>query len=118
MRLAATALLLALALPALADSPTAADVSRWVARLSADEAAVRDEAQRNLEGLDIAWKPALKDALAAATDAETRTRLENVIARFSHPQWRTDLGAALAEAKRDGKPLLVVATAGAPDGFS
>lgn len=33
-------------------------------------------------------------------------------------QWFTDLGAAIEKARAEKKPLLVIATPGAPDGYS
>ena len=74
------------ALPSLADPATPEQVNDWIAQLSADDAAKRDEAQARIEALDLAWKATLRDALA-------KSRAEN-------------------------KPLLVLATPGAPDGYS
>ncbi|KAF0245253.1 MAG: hypothetical protein FD180_1800 [Planctomycetota bacterium] len=106
------------ALPVLADPPTEQDVRGWIAQLSDDDSVKRDEAQRRIESLDIAWKKTLQDSLAASTDAEARARLTEILAKIGRIQWITDVTAAVAKARAEKKPLLVMATPGAPDSFS
>lgn len=115
----ASLLLLACALAATAaEPPTKAEVMGWSRELADESAVKRDEAQARLEELGIEWKATLQEAHAAATDPEAKTRLERLIHRLTVPHWRTDIDVALSEAKAHDKPLLVLATAGAPDGFS
>ncbi|MEK7469814.1 MAG: hypothetical protein AAB074_20790 [Planctomycetota bacterium] len=116
-----TALVLAFvvaALPSFADPPSERDVRNWIALLSDDDSEKRDEAQRRIEALDVVWKKTLQDALAATTDAEAQARLTQVLEKIGRPQWTTDIAAAVAKARAEKKPLLVIATPGAPDSFS
>lgn len=119
MRHLATALFLAFAaLAASADPPTRDQVLEWIAQLADDDVARREAAQARLMDLDDSWKPALREAFAAATDAEARARLANILESLSRPQWIADFPAALEKARAANKPLLVLATPGAPDGFA
>lgn len=106
------------ALPSLADPATPEQVNDWIAQLSADDAAKRDEAQARIEALDLTWKATLRDALAKATDAEARARLSTILEKLGRPLWITDIGTALAKSRAENKPLLVLATPGTPDGYS
>lgn len=110
--------LLLLAAPLFAEPVSETQVRTWVSQLANDDIAVRDAAQAEMEQLETTWKPALRKYLAEATDPEMRLRLHSILELMSRPQWHTDLPAALAEARRTGKPLLVLATPGAVDGFS
>ena len=105
-------------LPALADPAPEKEVRGWIAQLSDDDSAKRDEAQRQIEALGIVWKKTLEDALATSTDAEARARLSEILAKVGRIQWITDFAVAAARARSEKKPLLVIATPGAPDGFS
>jgi hypothetical protein len=119
MRFPATVLAFVIAaVSAFAAPPTEKDVHGWIRQLSDDDSEKREAAQRHIEDLGIAWKKTLQDALAASTDPEARARLSEVIAKIGLPQWNTDITAALAKARAEKKPLLVIATPGAPDGFS
>ncbi|MCE9581856.1 MAG: hypothetical protein K8T20_04995 [Planctomycetes bacterium] len=119
MKIRATLFALLLAAAPLFAEPAGEDQFRtWVRQLASDDIQVRDAAQRELEKLDGKWKPELKKALAAATDPESRARLGSVLEILCHPQWHTDLDEAMALAKSGNKPLLVLVTPGAPDGFS
>lgn len=119
MRHLATVLALVLTtLPSLADPATPDQVRDWIAQLSDDDAAKREDAQKRIEALDSSWKETLRTALASATDAEARARLSTVLEKMGRLQWFTDLGAAIEKARAEKKPLLVIATPGAPDGYS
>lgn len=56
-------------------------VEGWVKDLSAEEFAARERAAAELEKQGEAVAPLLRDALRAATDAETRQRLAAILAR-------------------------------------
>jgi len=104
----------ALALPALAqDTP----VARLVDQLGSDEIDVRERAESELVKLGRPALAELRKSLAAAKD-EPKARLERVVRAITQPRWMTDTAAALAEAKRLDKPLLVFSTIGDLGGYA
>jgi hypothetical protein len=106
-----------LAAPAPASPPSDDEIVHLVAQLDADDFRARDRAARRLREADLDAVPRLRRAAAEAPSPEVRTRLDDVIAGITRLGWRTDLAAARAEAKRTGKPMLLVSTVGVPAGY-
>ena len=93
-------------------------VPATVERLTADDIAVREQAVDDLVKRGSNIIPAVRRALAAATDAELKGRLETVLKALTEIRWMTDLGAAQKAAAEQKRPLLVYATRGPLNGWS
>lgn len=78
-----------------------------IERLGHDDPRVRDGAEARLIRVAGDHLPALKTISQTDPDPEIRSRVANVVERFTQVQWRDDLAAALEEARRTSKPLLV-----------
>jgi hypothetical protein len=108
----------AIAAPAPALTPPPDDeVARLVAQLDADNYRARDRATHRLREMGLDAVPMLRKAAEESPSAEVRTRLADVIAGITRLGWRSDLAAVRAEARRTGKPILVVSTDGPPAGY-
>lgn len=108
----------AFAVPAPALTPPPDDaIARLVAQLDAADFRARERATRRL--LELGWDalPRLRQAAEESPSAEVRTRLADVITGITRVGWRSDLAAVRSEARRTGKPILVVSTLGPPTGF-
>jgi hypothetical protein len=97
--------------------PTDDEISRLVVQLDAADFRVRDRAARRLRDAGFDALPRLRKTADGSPSAEVRMRLAEVIAEITRVGWRSDLAAVRAEARRTGKPILVVATVGPPTGF-
>jgi hypothetical protein len=111
-----TGAVLAAPAPALAPPPDD-EITRLVAQLDADDYRVRDRATHRLRDLGQDALPRLRRAAEDSPSAEVRLRLADVIAGITRLGWRSDLAAVRAEARRTGKPILVVSMVGPPTGF-
>lgn len=112
-------MLIALVLSIYAQSDeTAQKVAALVVRLEDDSASERDKAQKELIALGRAAVPHIQKQLDGTRDPEVKARLQDVLSRLTRIQWERDLNAALARAKKAGKPLLVFSTIGEPDGYA
>jgi len=63
-----------------ASKPTAADISRWIARLEEGSYAEREKATEELKKLGAAIEAALREVLAGKPSLELRRRAENLLA--------------------------------------
>ena len=89
-----------------------------IQQLGSPRYAEREQAQAKLLALGWRVKAPLKEALEKTADLEIRTRLEQILSQLGKPAWRTDLAAALREARALQKPLLVMGAVGDLDGFT
>jgi len=97
--------------------PSDDQLARLVAQLDADDFRVRDRATRRLREAGLDAVPRLRQAAEQSPSAEVRARLAEVIAAITRLPWRGDVAGARAEAKRTGKPILLVSTVGTPTGY-
>ena len=79
-----------------------------VVQLGHEDAAVRDRAQADLLQMGSYALPTLEWQRVESTDPEVLSRIDFLVDRIDELRWETDLKSALAEARREGKPLLVV----------
>jgi hypothetical protein len=88
---------------------------RWtelVRKLGDDAFAVREEAQAELVRAGEKARAFLASALEVAEDPEVRVRLKEILASLGRARWSNGLKAGLEEARRTGRPLLVVSADG------
>ena len=62
--------------------------------------------------------PALKKAAESHDDPEIRVRAASIVKHLTQIHWVTDFHAALRQAKKSGKRLLVFSTGGPLDGYT
>jgi len=79
---------------------------------------IRQSADQALRDLGIAVVPLLRKELKARHPLEVHRRIEAIVKALSLLKWRDDLGDGLREARRTGKPLLVLSSLGERDGFA
>jgi hypothetical protein len=109
--------LLPLSASARAAAPDAERVHILVRQLDSDDFSERVAADRSLRDLGVPAIPLLRAALAKKPSVEVERRLEAIIRDLGRLTWHHDLNAALREAKKTGKPLLVFSTLGIDNGF-
>ncbi|MBI2922312.1 MAG: hypothetical protein HYY18_14765 [Planctomycetes bacterium] len=109
MRLAFIALVLAFTLPAAAEEDVERRLPPLLAALGADKWAERERAQQEILALGPAATPLLKRALESATDPEVKMRLRQILEDLGKPRWAPSVKAALQEAQKTGRPVLVIA---------
>jgi hypothetical protein len=105
-------------LPANPQAPDAERARALVRQLDDSRFATREAAERGLRQLGLAVVPLLREELKRPASLEVRCRLQRVVAELTRLPWREDMPAALAEAGKTGKPLLIFSTIGAPTGFA
>lgn len=115
MKTLAIAALFALSVPVLAGDPSPERFAVLVRQLAADDAEMRQAAQEELSALDESWRGRLDEALKAAADPEAAARLREILQGLGRPRWVFTPEKALAEAKRSGRPVVVVCATGTPD---
>lgn len=96
--------------------PDAGQVRALVRQLDDQRFPVRQEADRQLRELGIGVVPLLRQELARRPALEVSRRLEAIVDELAQIKWRHDPAEALQEAKRTGKPLLVLSSLGRSDG--
>jgi hypothetical protein len=96
--------------------PDAGQVRALVRQLDDQRFPVRQEADRQLRELGIGVVPLLRQELARRPALEIYRRLEAIVDELAQIKWRHDPKEALKEAKRTGKPLLVLSSLGRSDG--
>jgi hypothetical protein len=80
-------------------------IERLIERLGDDDPSVREQAHESLAALSNV--EILNRVAAEHSDPEVRARARNIVDRFTKVQWRANLQAALEEARRAGKKVLV-----------
>lgn len=115
MRWLALAGLLAFSLPVLAGDPFPERFTDLVRQLADEDAERRQAAQDELAALDEGWRGRLEEALKAAEDPEAAARLRAILHALGRPRWVFTPAKALTEAKRLGRPVVVVCATGTPD---
>jgi len=96
--------------------PDVNQVRALVRQLDDQRFSVRHDADRQLRELGIGVVPLLRQQLARRPALEVYRRLEAIVEELAQVKWRHDPQEALQEAKRTGKPLLVLSTLGRSDG--
>jgi hypothetical protein len=96
--------------------PDAGQVRALVRQLDDQRFPIRQEADRRLRELGIGAVPLLRQELARRPALEVYRRLEAIVEELARIEWRHDLKEALEEAKRTGKPLLVLSSLGRSNG--
>lgn len=96
--------------------PDAGQVRTLVRQLDDQRFPARQEADRQLRELGIGVVPMLRQELARRPALEVSRRLEAIVDELAQIKWRHDAQKALQEAKRTGKPLLVLSSLGRSDG--
>ncbi len=87
-------------------------------RLGSDSWAEREQAQAALISLGHRIREPLAKAMEETRDPEVQARLERILSRLGKPDWKTGLSQALREARETGKPLLVMGSVGALEGYT
>jgi len=87
-------------------------------KLSSDDIDVRDQALADLVKRGAKAVPAIRAALAKATDTELKGRLELALKALTEIRWMNDLDAALKVSAAEKRPLLVYVTNGPVNGWS
>jgi hypothetical protein len=87
-------------------------------RLSNDDIDIREQALADLVKRGPKAVPAIRAALAKATDTELKGRLELALKALTEVRWLDDLEAAQKAAAADKKMLLVYVTRGPVNGWS
>lgn len=108
MRIAAVALVLALAAPAAAEEDLERRLPPLLAALGAEKWAERERAQLEILALGPAAAPMLRKALESASDPEVKMRLRQILEDLGKPRWAPSVKAALQEAQKTGRPVLVI----------
>ncbi len=88
------------------DAPSLSDEERdavalWIEQLGSSEFAKRERAAGHLMEMGPAALPALKDAAAKSTDAETRLRAEQIVKQLTEGDLQTRISAFLAGKRND-----------------
>ncbi len=100
-----------------ADEPGEENVRLAIRRLRSRDSVTREAARSELAGLQASYRPMIEQALNGELDPDVRTQLRELLKLIGRARWRTDLDAALREAAKLGKPVLVLSAAGALDGY-
>ena len=101
------------------DEPARPDeIARLVADLGDRDYTTREKATKALAAKGWDAVDRLDKELATLSNPEAADRLRRVIAGITRLDWHTAPAAAVAAAKKAGKPVLTFSTIGGADGFS
>ncbi len=101
------------------DPPAKSDeITLLVAQLGDRDYSTREKATKALAAKGWDAVDRLNTELASVSNPEAADRLRRVIAGITKLDWHSDPVAAVAAAKKAGKPLLTFSTIGGADGFS
>jgi hypothetical protein len=95
-----------------AAAPEPARVQALVQQLDDSRCPARQHADRALRELGIGVVPQLRAALQTRPPLEVYRRIESIVNELTELPWQSDLPAALREARRSGKPIVVFSTLG------
>jgi hypothetical protein len=102
---------------AAAADPKPDRVRALVQQLDSDDFAEREQADQALRRLGVSVLPLLRTELEKKPAVEVERRLKTIVRDVGRLNWHHDLGKALQESKRTGKPLLVFSALGHENGF-
>jgi hypothetical protein len=108
-------LFVAAALPALADASVEERFQALLTKLADESWTVRDQAEQDLIALGTDARALIEREIGQVKDAEVKMRLKNALAEIGKPRWATGIKAAMEQAARSGRPILLVCADGPLD---